>query len=133
MLSTPLTMMSTWMPQKRKKASHVWSAMPTTDAPPASAFQPGHIVPNSASSAVPPIHVWMPNQPHATTARSIAGTFAPFVPKLARHSTGKETPYLVPACAFRIIGMRTTVLPSRMVSIACHQFIPRSTKPPASV
>ena len=82
---------------------------------------------------MPPIHVWMPNQPQATIARSSAGTFAPFVPKLARHRTGNETPYFVPACALRIIGMRTTVLPSRMVIIACHQFIPCSMKPPASV
>ena len=46
----------------------------------------------------------MPNHPHATSARSIAGTFAPFTPKLARHSTGNDTPYFVPACALRIIG-----------------------------
>ena len=62
-----------------------------------------------------------------------AGMFAPSVPNEARHRTGNETPYLVPACALSIIGMRTMVLPSRIVSIACHQFIPDSMKPPASV
>src|ERR1017187_8794056 len=75
----------------------------------------------------------MPNQPHATTARSIAGTFAPRTPKLARHITGKLTPYLVPACALSIIGISTITLPSRMVSSACHQFIPWIIRPLASV
>src|SRR5262249_60807641 len=86
-----------------------------------------------ATIASPPIHVWMPNQPHATMARSIAGTFAPFTPKLARHNTGKEIPYFVPAWAFRIIGTRTTLLPARMVSSACHQVIPCCMRPDASV
>src|SRR6185436_19114401 len=63
----------------------------------------------------------MPNQPHATSARSAAGTFAPRTPKLARHSTGNDTPYFVPACALSIIGMSTIVLPRRMVSIAWAQ------------
>src|SRR5262245_49019760 len=59
--------------------------------------------------------------------------FAPFVPNDARHNTGKEIPYLVPACALRTIGTRTIVLPRRIVIIACHQFMPASMKPPASV
>ena len=75
----------------------------------------------------------MPNHPHATSARSIAGTFAPFTPKLARHNTGNDTPYFVPACALRIIGSSTIVLPSRMVSIACHHVIPCCINPDASV
>ena len=75
----------------------------------------------------------MPNHPHATTARSIAGMFAPRVPKLARSSTGNDTPYFVPAWALRHIGISTIVLPSRMVSIACHQVMPASIIPPASV
>src|ERR671910_1545587 len=75
----------------------------------------------------------MPNHPHATIARSTAGTLAPFTPKAARHSTGKDTPYLVPAWALRIIGTRTMALPSRMVSIACHQVIPCCMRPDASV
>ena len=95
--------------------------------------QPVHIKPNRTSSAPPPIHVCIPNQPHATMARRTAGTLAPVVPKDARHNTGKETPYFVPACALRIIGIRTIVFPRRMVVIACHQFMPASMKPPASV
>src|SRR5678815_1592688 len=75
----------------------------------------------------------MPNQPQATIARKMAGTFAPFVPKAARQRTGNETPYFVPAWALRIMGMSTIVFPSRIVIIACHQFIPASMKPPASV
>ena len=75
----------------------------------------------------------MPNQPHATIARRIAGTFAPRTPKLARHRTGNETPYFVPACALSIIGTSTMVLPSRMVSIACHQVMPCCIRPEASV
>ena len=47
-------------------------------------------MPNSTSSAVPPIHVWMPNHPQATIARSMAGTFAPRVPKLARQQDGER-------------------------------------------
>jgi hypothetical protein len=42
-------------------------------------------------------------------------------------------PYLVPACAFNTIGTSTTVLPSRMVSIACHQRIPCCIRPEARV
>src|SRR5437868_14967335 len=90
-------------------------------------------MPKRVSRAVPPIHVWIPNQPHATTARRTAGMLAPLVPKEDRQRTGKDTPYFVPAWALSIMGMRTTVLPSRIVSMACHQFIPASIKPPASV
>src|SRR5437867_3335498 len=75
----------------------------------------------------------MPNQPHATIARRTAGTFAPLVPKEDRQSTGNETPYFVPAWAFSIMGTRTMELPSRIVSMACHQFMPASMNPPASV
>ena len=88
---------------------------------------------SSVLSASPPIHVWMPNHPQATRARRMAGTFAPFTPKLARHSTGNDTPYFVPACALRIIGTRTIALPRRMVSIACHHVIPCCIMPEASV
>ena len=63
----------------------------------------------------------------------MAGTLAPRTPKLARQSTGNDTPYLVPACAFRIIGTRTMALPSRMVSIACHHVMPCWSSPDASV
>ena len=63
----------------------------------------------------------------------MAGTFAPFTPKLARHSTGNEMPYFVPACALRIIGTSTIVFPSRIVSMACHHVIPCWISPEASV
>ena len=80
-----------------------------------------------------PIHVWIPNHPQATTARSTAGTLAPRTPKAARQSTGKEIPYLVPACALRIIGTSTITFPRRIVSIACHHVIPCVMRPEASV
>ena len=75
----------------------------------------------------------MPNHPQATTARSIAATFAPRTPKLARQRTGNETPYFVPACAFRIMGTSTITLPSRITTIACSQVIPCCIRPEASV
>jgi hypothetical protein len=75
----------------------------------------------------------MPNHPQATAARSMAGTFAPRTPKLARHNTGNEIPYLVPAWALSTIGTSTTTLPRRMVSIACHHVIPSCMSPEASV
>jgi len=100
---------------------------------PGRAASEGHAAETSATIASPPIHVWMPNHPHATMARRTAGTFAPFTPKLARHSTGNEMPYFVPACAFRIIGTSTTLLPARMVTSACHQVMPCCISPDASV
>ncbi len=51
---------------------------------PPSARHPGHRMASSAWIASPPIHVWIPNQPHATTARSSDGRCAPRVPKAAR-------------------------------------------------
>jgi hypothetical protein len=75
----------------------------------------------------------MPNQPQATSARRMAGTFAPRTPKLARHNTGNDTPYFVPACALSTMGTSTTTLPSRIVSIDCHQFMPCCMRPEASV
>jgi hypothetical protein len=47
---------------------------------------------------LPPIQVWMPNQPQATSARSSDGTCAPSDPNDARASTGNGMPYFVPAC-----------------------------------
>ena len=66
----------------------------------------------------------MPNHPHATMARMIAGRFEPNVPYAARAKTGKGMPYFVPGWELRRIGIRTMVLPRRMVMRACHQFIP---------
>ena len=75
----------------------------------------------------------MPNQPQATMARNIAGMFAPFTPKLVRAKTGNGIPYLAPACPFKIIGIKTTMLPIKIVTIACHQFMPPSIKELASI
>ena len=75
----------------------------------------------------------MPNQPHATSARSTAGMFAPRTPNEARTKTGNGMPYLVPACAFSTIGISTIRLPSRIVAMACHQFMPPAIRPDASM
>ena len=75
----------------------------------------------------------MPNQPQATIARRIAGTFAPSTPNEARAKTGNVIPYFVPACAFSTIGMSTIRLPRKTVRIACHQFIPPVIKLDASM
>ena len=42
--------------------------------------------------AEPPIQVWMPNQPQATSARIRAGTLAPRMPNDDRSSTGNGMP-----------------------------------------
>jgi hypothetical protein len=42
--------------------------------------QPGITALKNVWSASPPIHAWMPNQPHATSARISAGTFDPRAP-----------------------------------------------------
>ncbi len=75
----------------------------------------------------------MPNQPHATMARSTAATLAPLVPKLARAKTGNGMPYFVPGCALSRMGTSTMMLPRPMVSSACHQFMPTAMRPPASM
>src|SRR6185312_7459173 len=96
MPSVPLRMINTWIPQK------IANAIATL---PGRFAQPGHAAVNKASSASAPIHVWIPNQPQATMARRMAAMLAPRTPKLARHNTGNEIPYLVPAWALRIIGI----------------------------
>jgi hypothetical protein len=40
---------------------------------------------------------------------------------------------LVPAWAFRSMGIRTMMFPKVMVSSACHQFIPAAMSPEARV
>ncbi len=124
MPSRPRRISTTWIAQKIAKAIHT---------PPGTPAQPLHAAVSSVCSASPPIHVWMPNQPQATIARSTAGTLAPRTPKLARHSTGNDTPYFVPACAFSTIGTSTTTLPSRMTPSACHHAIPCAIRPEARV
>src|SRR3954462_1012169 len=75
----------------------------------------------------------MLNQPHATSARAIAATFAPRIPKLERTSTGNGIPYLVPGCEFNRIGISTMKLPSDTVSRPCHHVIPAAIRPDANV
>src|SRR5438874_9735807 len=125
-------MTKTLMPQKIKNDTQsvvVWPPKPE----PRSAVQPGTIVLNIVFSASPPIHAWMPNQPHATSARIKAGTFDPSVPYAARANTGNGIPYFVPGCELSRIGMRTMVLPRRIVTSACDQFIPDASSPDASM
>ncbi len=42
-------------------------------------------------------------------------------------------PYRVPACAFKIIGISTIVLPRKIVRMACHQFIPSAINDDATM
>ena len=95
--------------------------------------QPDVSVVISVSSASAPIHVWIPNQPHATSARAIAATFAPRMPKLERTSTGNGIPYFVPGCELSRIGISTMRLPSETVSSPCHHVMPAAIRPEASV
>ena len=108
-------------------------ASPSTIASPPICPNSGHAATMNVRTASPPMYVWMPNHPHATIARSTAGTFAPTVPKLARASTGNGIPYFVPGCALSRIGTSTIRLPSPIVSSACHQFMPTAIRPPASM
>jgi hypothetical protein len=75
----------------------------------------------------------IPNQPHAISARISAGRFEPAVPYAARASTGNGMPYFVPGCEFKRIGASTMMLPSRIVSSACHQLMPAAIRPDAIV
>src|SRR5216117_4324333 len=120
------------IPQNSRNESHavvVWPPKP----PPSAIGQPGTMVLKNVLSASPPIHAWMPNQPHATSARINAGTLEPSVPYAARANTGNGMPYFVPGCEFSRIGIRTIVLPSRIVISACHQFIPELINPEESM
>src|SRR3974377_576772 len=74
------------------------------------ASQLGHSDRKNVCSACPPIHAWMPNHPHATSARISAGRFDPRVPYAARANTGKGIPYFVPGCELSRIGTSTMVL-----------------------
>ena len=125
-------MMKTFSPQKSRNDTHSVVVCPPAPAP-SSMGHPGMTVLKNVWSASPPIHAWMPNQPHATSARISAGTFDPSVPYAARAKTGNGMPYLVPGCEFSRIGTRTMVLPSRMVNSACFQLMPDAIKPDASM
>ena len=88
----------------------------------------GHTAAISVPSARPPIQVWMPNQPHATSARRIAGRS-----RRARRTGAaqhrKRDAVFVPACAFRIIGTSTMRLPSRMVASPATTSCPAASAP----
>src|SRR6185436_7581317 len=125
-------MTNTLRPQNSRNDSHSVVVWPATPAP-SSVGHPGIIVLNIVCSASPPIHAWMPNQPHATSARINAGTLDPNVPYAARANTGNGMPYFVPGCELRRIGTSTIVLPSRIVNSACDQFMPAVISPDASM
>ena len=124
MVSMPRQITAIFNSQKKTKQ---------TADPASKRAQAGHRMRSMALMAWPPIQVWMPNQPQATSARSIAGTLAPRTPNGARTSTGNGMPYFAPACAFSSMGTSTMRLPNRMVPTACHQFIPPAIRPEASM
>src|SRR5262249_43299331 len=120
------------MPQKSRNDSHsvvVWPPKPG----PSKVGHPGARVVKNVWSASPPIHAWMPNQPHATSARISAGRFDPSVPYDALANTGKGMPYFVPGWELSRIGISTITLPNRIVNTACHQLIPLAMRPDASM
>src|SRR5215471_8888755 len=119
------------MPQNSRNETHSVVVCPSNPAP-RSVDHPGTMLAKRVLSASPPIHAWMPNQPHATSARRIAARFDPIVPYAARAKTGKGMPYFVPGCELSRIGIRTIVLPSPTVTSACHQFMPLAISPDAS-
>src|SRR5438874_4710108 len=125
-------MMKMLSDQNARNDSHSVPVCPPTPAP-SSDGHPGTTLVKNVFSASPPIHAWMPNQPHATVARISAGRFDPIVPYAARAKTGKGMPYLVPGWEFRRIGTSTMVLPSSTVTSACHQFMPDAINPDASM
>ena len=80
MPSMPRRMIATSITQNAPNAIALW--------PPRSA-QPLHSVLISASIASAPIHVWIPNQPQATSARAIAATLAPRIPSSSAPAPGR--------------------------------------------
>src|SRR5262247_4348032 len=125
-------MMKTFSPQKSRNDTHSVVVCPPAPAP-SSVGHPGMTVLKNVLSASPPIQAWMPNQPHATSARISAGTFDPSVPYAARANTGNVMPYFVPGCELSRMGARTIVLPSRIVTSACDQLMPDAINPDASM
>ena len=118
--------------QKARKLIHSAGVCPPI-GPPSAVAQPGNSVRRRTCTAWPPIHVWMPNQPQATSARSKAGRLDPYTPYEARAKTGKGIPYFVPGCELSRIGARTIRFPSAMVISAWPQLIPLSIRPDASM
>ena len=68
-----------------------------------------------ASSACPPNHELIPNQPAAINARARAGTCAPRTPNHNRANTGYGMPKRVPACETSKIAPITIRLPINTV------------------
>src|SRR5690242_8342251 len=119
-------------PQNSRNDSHSVVVCPETPGP-SSVFHPGTTVTRNVCSASPPIHAWMPNQPHATSARMSAGRFEPAVPYAARANTGNGIPYLVPGCELSRMGTSTIVLPSRIVNNAWPHDMPCAMSPDANM
>mmetsp|Transcript_8191 Transcript_8191/g.28139 ORF Transcript_8191/g.28139 Transcript_8191/m.28139 type:complete len:349 (-) Transcript_8191:360-1406(-) len=130
MLSIPLYRTPTWTSQKARKNPNWGPVIPPRNAMGAATMGPASAS-YSVSREVPPTQVWIPNHTQATRPRRTPTTVAPRTPKAALVRTGKGTPYLVPLCAFRIIGTRTIALLTKTVMIPCHQDIPSSTRLPA--
>src|SRR5690349_9093119 len=97
------------IPQNSRNEIHSVVVCPPKPGP-RSVGQPGMTLLKNVWSASPPIHAWIPNQPHATSARISAGTFDPIVPYAARANTGNGIPYFVPGCELSRIGTSTIVL-----------------------
>src|SRR3954464_13530648 len=124
MPSMPRRMIATWTSQKTAKAI---ALCPLTSVQ----LEVSAVI--SVSSASAPIQVWIPNHPQATSARAIAATFAPRIPKLDRTSTGNGIPYFVPGCELSRIGISTMKWRSETVSRPCHHVMPAAISPDASV
>src|SRR3954466_8018290 len=124
-------MMAIWSAQNSRKQNHRGQGLPAI-SPAFSQWPPVSLEP-SAKMPLPPIQVWMPNQPQATAARISAGMLAPRSPKEARARTGKGMPYLGPACPVASIGSSTMMLARAMVNTACFQSMPSATRPEARV
>ncbi len=83
MVWMPRWITQTFTAQKARKQANWEALMPKTgNGEPAA--KDGRKTPRILWTASPPIQVWMPNQPQATSARSSAGMLAPSVPKEAR-------------------------------------------------
>ncbi len=92
MLSVPAHTKYRLMSQNSPKPRYCGRPYPMNRHAPPSACHGGHRMASSALIASPPIHVWIPNQPQATTERSSEGTCAPRTPNAARAYTGKGIP-----------------------------------------
>ena len=83
-------------------------------------------------TAKPPTWVWMPNQPHPTSARAKTGTLEPFFPNAARAMTGKGAPYFVPICAEATIGTSTIAFARNTHEKACAAVAPSAANEAAN-